>query len=63
MSKILVIERTAEWLDLYKKTIMPPHNLRYLTKGKNVASILNKEEYEIILLNLQVEQTGGFGLL
>ena len=63
MSKILVIEQDPEWLNYLKKAIVPPHNLGFWPNGKDVAVRLRQEDYEIVLLSLQIEQEDSFSLL
>jgi len=63
MSRILFIEESRKWRAHLKKVLVPPHSLTFWPNGRDIGSLLRKEEYEIILLDVQMERTDGFGLL
>jgi len=63
MAEILIIEESTKWRNLLKKFLTPPHNLNYLPNGKDIASLLGQKHYEIILLNLQLEEADRFNLM
>lgn len=63
MIKILLIEHNPEWQSYIKKAIEPTYNLTYCPHGKDIHSRLRDENYQIILLGLQIEKPDDFGLL
>jgi DNA-binding NtrC family response regulator len=63
MSRILIIEENRKWRETLKEFLIPSHHLTYWPDGKYIATILNKEHFEIVLLNIQLQQADSFGLL
>ncbi len=63
MSRILIIDESQKWRQTLKEFLIPAHHLTYWPDGKAIATILKKEHFEIVLLNIQLEQADSFGLL
>jgi len=63
MSEILIIEESTKWRNLFTKFLTPPHDLSFLPKARDIKSILDQKNYEIILLNLKLEKADRFNLL
>ncbi|UCH22521.1 MAG: sigma-54-dependent Fis family transcriptional regulator [Deltaproteobacteria bacterium] len=63
MSKILIIEESQKWRDIIGEFLTPSHNLTYWPDGKDIVTLLRNEHFEIVILNIQLEQSDGFGLL
>ncbi len=63
MSRILIIEENRKWRETLKEFLIPSHHLTYWPDGKDIDTILNKEHFEIVLLNIQLQQADSFGLL
>jgi len=63
MLRILLIGHKPEWQNYVKKVIEPTYKLSYCPHGKDIYSRLRDEDYQIILLGLQIEKQDDFGLL
>ncbi len=63
MSRILIIEENRKWRETLKEFLIPSHHLTYWPDGRYIATILDKEHFEIVLLNIQLQQADSFGLL
>jgi DNA-binding NtrC family response regulator len=63
MSSILVIEESQKWLNHVKKALVPSYDLSCWSDEKNIGTLLQQKEYEIILLSLQLEKIDSFGML
>jgi len=63
MPRILIIEENRKWRETLKEFLIPSHHLTYWPNGNSIANILNKEHFEIVLLNIQLQQADSFGLL
>ena len=63
MAKVLIIEENPQFLDNLQQILLPAHDLHVWPNGKDLQMLLRQEEYEIVLLNLQMENTDTFGML
>jgi DNA-binding response OmpR family regulator len=63
MPRILIIEENRKWRETLKEFLIPSYHLTYWPDDRDIATILNKEHFEIVLLNIHLEQADSFGLL
>ncbi|MHC4459311.1 MAG: response regulator, partial [Planctomycetota bacterium] len=63
MPRILIIEENRKWRETLKEFLLPSHDLTYWPDDRDIATILNKEHFEIVLLDIHLEQADSFGLL
>jgi len=63
VSKILFIEENLNNWDELKEKLHEDHLLTFLPASKNISGHLKREDYELILLNFQLEKFDSFSLL
>jgi DNA-binding NtrC family response regulator len=63
MIKILAIEENQEWRERLNQFLLPDHNLAYWPNGKDLASYLKQEHFDIVLLNIQLKKADSFTVL
>ncbi len=63
MAKILIIDDRLDWWTDLKADLEPHHAFKFWSVGNDITDCLKKEEYEIILLNIQLKQRDSFSLL
>ncbi len=63
MPKILIIEDNQRWRNTLGEFLAPSHSLSHWPDGNDIATLLKKEHFEIVILNIQLAQSDSLGLL
>jgi DNA-binding NtrC family response regulator len=63
MSKILIIEENDEWRNVLSEAFSASHRLSYWPNGMDISDTLRNENFDAIVLDLQIRQDDGLSLL
>jgi DNA-binding NtrC family response regulator len=63
MIKILAIEENPKWRERLKEFLLPQNDISFWPNGKDLASFLRQEHFDIVLLNIQLQKADSFTVL
>jgi DNA-binding NtrC family response regulator len=63
MSHILAIEESQHWRNLLSRALSPQYKISYWPDGNDISVKLQRQNWDVILLDLQLKQEDAFGLL